>query len=100
MRVSTAFNKLLRLQGASVTGVTFGAEGVVVTVRLRRRKPKCSGCGRQAPIHDRSIRRWRHLDLGAQRCHLEAEIRRVRCPECGVKVEDVSFARPGDDRRR
>ena len=95
MRVSTAFNKLLALQGASVTGVTFGAEGVVVSVRLRRRRSRCSGCGRQAPIHERSTRRWRHLDLGAQRCHLEAEIRRVRCPDCGVKVEEVPFARPG-----
>jgi len=52
-------------------------------------------CGRQAPIHDRSTRRWRHLDLGAQRCRLEAEIRRVRCVDCGVKVEEVPFARPG-----
>ena len=95
MRVSTAFNKLLRLQGASVIGVTFGAEGVVVAVRLRRRRPVCSGCGRKAPIHDRSVRRRRHLDLGAQRCHLKAEIRRVRCTECGVKVEAVPFARPG-----
>jgi transposase len=94
MRVSTAFNKLLRLQGASVIGVTFGAEGVLVAVRLRRRRSRCSGCGRRAPIHDRSTRRWRHLDLGAQRCHLEAEIRRVRCAECGVKVEEVPFARP------
>jgi len=95
VRVTTAFNKLLRLPGASVVGVTFGAEGVVVAVRLRRRRSRCSGCGRKAPIHDRSTRRWRHLDLGAQRCYLEAEIRRVRCPECGVKVEEVPFARPG-----
>lgn len=95
MRVTTAFNKLLGLQGASVAGVTFGAEGVTVAVRLRRRRPVCSGCGRKAPIHDRSVRRWRHLDLGAQRCLIKAEIRRVRCTECGVKVEEVPFARPG-----
>ena len=94
MRVSTAFNKLLRLQGASVNGVTFGAERVVVAVRLRRRRSTCSGCGRRAPVHDRATRRWRHLDLGAQRCLIEAEIRRVRCPGCGVKVEAVLFARP------
>ena len=46
------------------------------------------------PAHNRASRRWRHLDLGAQRCLIEAEIRRVRCPECGVKVEAVPFARP------
>jgi transposase len=95
MRVSTAFNKLLRLQGAWVTGVSFGELGVVVGVRLRRRRSICSGCGRRAPAHDRATRRWRHLDLGSQRCFLEGEIRRVRCRECGVKVEEVPFARPG-----
>jgi len=94
LRVTTAFNRLLGLPGASVTGVSFGAEGVVVGVRLRRRRATCSGCGRRAPIHDRATRRWRHLDLGAQRCLIEAEICRVRCPGCGVKVEAVPFARP------
>ena len=66
----------------------------MVGVRLRRRRAACSGCGQRAPTHDRSLRRWRHLDLGAQRCLIEAEIRRVRCPGCGVKVEAVPFARP------
>ena len=94
MRVTTAFNRLLRLPGASVAGVVFGGEGVVVRVRLRRRRSACSACGQLAPIHDRSTRRWRHLDLGSQRCLVEAEIRRVRCPDCGVRVEAVSFARP------
>jgi transposase len=69
VRVTTAFNRLLRLPGASVTGVAFGGEGVVVKVRLRRRRSACSACGQLAPIHDRSTRRWRHLDLGANRCH-------------------------------
>ena len=94
MRATTAFNKLLRLQGTSVTGVTFGERGVVVAARLRRRRPKCSGCGRKAPVHERSTRRWRHLDLGAQRCFVECEICRVRCPRCGVRIEEVPFARP------
>jgi transposase len=40
------------------------------------------------------VRRWRHLDLGSQRCLIKAEICRVRCPGCGVKVEAVSFAPP------
>jgi hypothetical protein len=34
MRVTTAFNRLLRLDGASVVDVSFGVEGVIVTVRL------------------------------------------------------------------
>src|SRR6059058_1553475 len=98
MRVSTAFNRLLRLPGASVIDVSFGAEGVIVTVRLRRRRRVCAVCGqtgRQLEIHDRRIKRWRHLDLGASRCMIECELRLLRCGSCGVRMEPVPWARPG-----
>lgn len=52
----TAFNNLLGLPGASVTDVSFSAEAVVVTVRLRRARRACAGCGqigRRLEIHDR-----------------------------------------------
>jgi transposase len=40
-------------------------------------------------------RRWRHLDLGACKLYLEAEIRRLGCPRCQrVRTEDVPWARP------
>ena len=45
MRVTTAFKRLLRLPGASVIDVSFTSEGVVVTVRLRRRRRVCACCG-------------------------------------------------------
>lgn len=96
MRVSTAFNRLLRLQGAWVRGVSFTAEGVVVEIALRRRRPICSECGQRGArlgVHERRRTRWRHLDLGAQRCFIECELRRVRCPDCGVRYEEVPFAR-------
>lgn len=96
MRVTTAFNRMLRLPGASVTGVSFEHEGVVVRVRLRRRRRVCSRCGQLCPAtHDTASRRWRHLDLGSQRCFIECELRRVKCPDCGVRVEAVPFARAG-----
>ena len=55
MRVTTAFKRLLRLPGASVIDVSFTGEGVVVTVRLRRRRRVCSACGQtgRLEIHDR-----------------------------------------------
>ena len=76
MRVTTAFKRLLRLPGASVVDVSFSAEGVVVTVHLRRRRRVCAVCGqtgRQLEIHDRRVKRWRHLDLGASRCQAGAD---------------------------
>ena len=96
MRVTTAFNRLLRLPGASVTDVCFSPQGVLVELRLTRRRAACSGCGQVfAGMRDRAERRWRHLDLGGQRCYLLYRLRRVRCPDCGVRVEAVPWARAG-----
>jgi transposase len=97
MRVTTAFNRLLRLPGASVIDVSFSAEGVVVTVRLRRRRRVCSRCGQtgRLAIHGRRVKRWRHLDLGASRCIIECELRRLWCRSCGAQFEAVPWARAG-----
>jgi len=94
VRVTTAFNRLLCLEGARVTDVCFGCDGVTVRVALRRRRAACSVCGQLCRrVYDRGFRRWRHLDLGGQRCFVEYELRRVRCPDCGVRVEAVPWAR-------
>jgi transposase len=96
VRVTTAFNRMLRLPGASVIDVSFGAEGVIVTVRLRRRRRVCSGCGQLGgQIHGRRLKRWRHLDLGANRCLIECELRRLWCRDCGARYEAVPWARAG-----
>jgi transposase len=97
VRVTTAFKRPLRLPGASVIDVSFGGEGVIVTVRLRRRRRVCSHCGQtghRVEIHDHRVKRWRHLDLGANRCIIECCLRRLRCPDCGVHLEAVPWARP------
>jgi transposase len=96
VRVTTAFNRLLRLPGASVIDVSFGGEGVIVTVRLRRRRRVCSSCGQVGGrIHARRVKRWRHLDLGSTRCVIECELRRLDCRDCGVRYEAVPWARAG-----
>jgi transposase len=101
VRVSTAFNRMLSLPGASVQDVAFGSEGVIVTVRLRRRRRVCSGCGAVGlEIKDRRVKRWRHLDLGASRCVIECELRRLRCPGCGDRPEMVPWARAGSSYTR
>jgi hypothetical protein len=91
-------NRLLCLRGASVIDVSFAGEGVIVTVRLRRRRRVCACCGqtgRRLKIHERGVKRWRHLDLGATRCVIECELRLLRCPDCRVvRFEPVPWARP------
>jgi transposase len=94
---------MLRLPGASVIDVCFGGEGVIVCVRLRRRRRVCARCGqtgRRLQIHDQRVKRWRHLDLGCNRCVIECGLRRLRCPDCGVHLEAVPWARPGSQHSR
>ena len=100
MRVVTAFKRMLHLDGwASVTDVSFDQKGVIVTLKLRKRRRRvCSVCGqtgRHLEIVDYRTKTWRHLDLGVNRCRLECELRRLRCPDCGVRYEAVRWARPG-----
>jgi transposase len=96
VRATTAFNKMLAIPGADVAGVQFSPAGIVVGLRRRARRLRCP-CGRSTrAVYDRSTRRWRHLDLGAVRLYLEAEIRRLACPACGrVRTETVPWARSG-----
>ena len=96
MRATTAFNRIIAVDSVVVEGVTFTPEGVVVKIRRRKRRHQCP-CGWSTTTHyDRSTRRWRHLDLGAAKCFLEAEICRINCPTCQrVRTEDVPWARPG-----
>jgi transposase len=99
VRVTTAFNRLLRLPGASVIDLSLDTKGVIVTLKLRKRRRRiCSECGqsgRHLEIADYRVKRWRPPDLGVNRCMLECELRRLRCPDCGVRYEAVRWARPG-----
>jgi transposase len=96
VRVTTAFNRILDLPGASVATVSFTADGLVLGLRRRRRRLVCA-CGRRSRFYyDSSRRRWRHLDFGVCKVFLEADMHRIDCPACGrVRTELVPRARPG-----
>jgi transposase len=98
VRVTTAFKRLLRLDGVNVTNVEFAATIVRVTITLRRRRLECPHCGHKTSSRydTRPVAStWRHLDLGVWQVELRAMLRRLRCPTHGVVVEGVPFARPG-----
>ena len=96
VRATTAFHRILAMPDVVVEGVSFTPEGVVLRIRRRKKLHRCP-CGWTARAHcDRSTRRWRHLDLGSEKCFLETEICRINCQRCGrVRTEDVPWARPG-----
>jgi transposase len=98
MRVTSAFSRLLSLPGARVRSVCFEPGRVVVTIALRRRRldcPKCSYTTRHRENRQHHDSVWRHLDLGVWRLEVRARLRRLRCPDHGVLVEGVPFARDG-----
>ena len=74
------------------------ADAVVVSVRLRwRAARRCGVCGRRCAGYDRGRgrRRWRAVDLGVTRAYVEAAAVRVCCPQHGVVVAAVPWARHG-----
>ena len=74
------------------------ADAVMIHVRPRRAtKRRCGLCGRRAPGYDQGQgrRNWRALDLGVVLCYLQADAPRVNCPEHGVAVALVPWARHG-----
>ena len=75
-----------------------GGERLVARVRPKAAyRSRCSRCDRRCRGYDASpaLRRWRGLDLGTTPVFLQASTRRVVCPEHGVVVAAVPWARPG-----
>jgi len=91
---------LLGVEKATVERVEFDPERglLIVHVRpVRGERRRCGVCRRRCPGYDRGEgrRRWRSLDLGTIVAVLEADAPRVRCPEHGVLVAAVPWARHG-----
>jgi transposase len=69
------------------------AKTVKLWVRRKRgtRKLICSGCGRHCgKIHDATEREVRDLPWSEYRATVVVELHRVRCPDCGLKIERVA----------
>jgi transposase len=54
--------------------------------------PECDAPG--CPVHDTEQKTWRHLDFFQHQAFLQARVPRVRCPEHGVRLMAVPWARP------
>jgi transposase len=96
VRASTLLNGVLELPGVRVSGAAVVEGELRVTVRLRRHRLRCPQCT-YVTRHRYDTREvdssWRHLDMGGRICRIAMRRRRLRCPEHGVRVEGVPFAR-------
>lgn len=55
----------------------------------------CPHCGKSCPAHDFHEKRWRHLNFFQHHCYITARVPRVKCPEHGVHLVEVPWARKG-----
>jgi transposase len=100
VRSPKVWQRLLGVERTVVEAVVFDEDGEVIVACVRPRKgarSRCGICECRCPGYDRGDgrRRWRTLDLGTIPAYLEADAPRVSCPEHGVVVASVPWARHG-----
>jgi transposase len=98
VRNARLWERLLGVERTVVDQVVFDEdeEAIVASVRPRKgARRRCGICQRRCSGYDQGEgrRRWRALDLGTIQTYLEAEAPRVSCPEHGVVVASVPWAR-------
>ena len=89
---------MLCVQATVFGHVRWIGEDLVVDVRpYARDRDRCSRCRRRCNFYDALTtgRRWRSIDLGSCMVYLVGDTHRVRCPEHGVVVAHVPWARHG-----
>ncbi len=55
----------------------------------------CPACGKMCKAHDFQEKTWRHLNFFQHHCYITAKVPRVKCPEHGVRMVKVPWARKG-----
>jgi transposase len=91
---------LLGVEKTVIERVEFDEEQALLVAHVhpvRGQQRRCGVCRRRRPGYDQGEgrRRWRTLDVGTVQAVLEADAPRVRCPEHGVVVAAVPWARHG-----
>jgi transposase len=100
MLLKTILNRVYRHKGFVYQNGKFiegedGREGIEVGVEPRANsKPICSGCQRVCPGYDHlAERRYQMVPVWGFTVHLVYRPRRVACRQCGVKVEQLPWAK-------
>jgi transposase len=87
--------QLFPAKGWRVRTTARDTERVVVDLEPTRATAICSGCGEtKTRVHDvKPARTWRHTDCWNVPTLVRAAPRRVRCRHCGVRIEQMPWAR-------
>ncbi len=99
MQLKTILNECHKFKSFVYDQVRFvdqgGRKHIEVDVRARRNsRAICSSCSQPAPLYDRlNKRHFEFIPLWGYAVFFVYLMRRVQCPTCGVKVEQVPWAR-------
>ncbi|WP_104133078.1 ISL3 family transposase [Cryobacterium sp. M91] len=98
MRTLRIWRTLLGVESTFVEDINLDLEGRILIASVRPMAPRrnrCGSCQKRSPRYDLGDgrRRWRGLDVGSIRVHLEADAPRVSCRVHGVTVAAVPWAR-------
>jgi len=96
MDVKVVLNRVEKHKGFVYGKAVWGEAGGEMVVPVEPRKgsrPVCSGCGRPGAAYDKLPgRRFQYVPFWGITVFLLYAMRRVDCPDCGVKVETVPWA--------
>ena len=100
MRRKSLWSRLLDVEGATIKKVRFDHDEGRLVAEAKphsRERGLCGECRQRCPGYDsgEGKRWWRALDLGIIPAYVEADAPRVLCPEHGVIVAAVPWARHG-----
>jgi transposase len=98
VRSARLWARLLGVEKTTVEKIEYDQDKQLLVAHVKpheRERRRCPSCRRRCPIYDRGEgrRRWRALDLGTVVAELEADAPRIECPEHGVLVAAVPWAR-------
>ena len=97
MLIETFLRKQLGLKAHTVTKVEETEKFMVIDIdRLGSRLLRCGLCRQRCQkVHSlQKPRVWRDLSMRKLPLQLRYRPRRVECPRCGVRVEDLPWAEP------
>ena len=80
-------------EGFRVTDLQTHPAGITISLEADPgRAPRCSGCGQSCErVHEYCRRRIRDLPMLGQAVQLHVALRRVACPRCGARMEQVRW---------
>jgi transposase len=99
MQLQTILNRVEKYKSFVYTTARFQGTGETVELEVQiaarsNSRPLCSGCHQKRPGYDRlPPRRFEFVPLWGIAVFFVYALRRVDCPECGVKAEEVPWCR-------